>query len=259
MRAHESTLTHTFLRPLSFPSLSLSLSPCCFSKYREEALHKPSDISLDRPLTIQFCGHDPQTILKAAKFVEQECDSIDLNCGCPQGIARRGFYGAFLLTHTQLLHDIVSTLHQYLSIPITVKIRRLPKDEDTIALVKMLEEAGAAMITIHGRSRQQLKDKVGCCDFDLIRLVKQNASVPILANGGIYDFADVERCLEYTGCDGVMSSEALLCNPSLFAGKRVDSLEMAREYMEITKELEQQGMVTEQSMIRGHLFKILYR
>lgn len=229
------------------------------SKYRAEAMQIPRDPSLDRPLTVQFCGHDPQLILKAAKLVENDCDAVDLNCGCPQNIAKRGFYGAFLLTHTQLLHDIVSTLHQHLKIPVTVKIRRLKTDEETIALVKMLQEAGAAMITIHGRSRFQLKDKVGTCDFDLIRLVKQNAKIPIFANGGIYNYADVERCLAYTGVDGVMSSEALLCNPAIFAGKRVDAIKMAREYMDIVHELEKEGLETEQSMIRGHLFKILYR
>lgn len=229
-------------------------------KYRADAMQIPADPQTDRPLVVQFCGHDPQTILKAAKLVEHQCDAVDLNLGCPQNIARRGFYGSFLLTHTQLLHDIVSTLHQHLSIPITCKIRRLAKDEDTIALVRMLQEAGAALITIHGRSRLQLKDNVGRCDFDLIRLVKQNCEVPVFANGGIYDQEDVDRCLAYTGVDGVMSSEAILCNPSIFAGVRVDAIEMARKYMKITKELEAgNGTVTEQSMIRAHLFKLLYR
>jgi tRNA-dihydrouridine synthase 1 len=227
-------------------------------KYREEAMQIPPVPAQDRPLVVQFCGHDPQLILKAAKLVEGQCDAVDLNCGCPQNIAKRGFYGAFLLEHTQLLHDIVSTLHQHLSIPVSVKIRRLKTDEDTIALVKMLQEAGAALITVHGRSRFQLKDKVGSCDFDLIRLVKQNCAVPVFANGGIANLQDVETCLAYTGVDGVMSSEALLCNPSIFAGKRVDSLTIAQEYMDIVRELEASAP-TEQSMIRAHLFKMLFQ
>lgn len=70
---------------------------------------------------------------------------------------------------------------------------------------------------------------VGACDFDIIRLVKQNCSVPVFANGGIYDLSDVQRCLAYTGVDGVMSSEALLCNPSIFSGKRVDAVDIAKE------------------------------
>lgn len=233
--------------------------------YRASAMQLPKDPATDRPLVVQFCGHDPQVLLKAAKLVEGQCDAVDLNLGCPQNIAKRGFYGSFLLTHTQLLHDIVATLHQYLKIPITCKIRRLPAtkdrsgDEETIALVRMLQDAGAAMITIHGRSRFQLKDKVGQCDFDLIRLVKQNCSVPVFANGGIYDSADVDRCLAYTGVDGVMSSEALLCNPALFAGRRVDAMKMAREYMEIVEQLRVEGTETDGSTVRGHLFKILYR
>ena len=183
----------------------------------------------DRPLVAQFCGNNPQLILKAARHVEHLVDAVDINLGCPQGIAKRGNYGSFLLEEYQLLHDIVSTLHQHLSIPVTCKIRRLKTDEATVALVRMLQEAGAALITIHGRTRHQLKDKVGACDFDIIRLVKQNCSVPVFANGGIYDLSDVLRCLAYTGVDGVMSSEALLCNPSIFSGKRVDSIEIAKE------------------------------
>jgi tRNA-dihydrouridine synthase 1 len=175
------------------------------------------------------------------------------------GIAKRGHYGSFLLEESQLLHDIVSTLHQHLSVPVTCKIRRLATDEATIALVKMLEEAGAALITIHGRSRHQLKDKVGACDFDLIRLVKQNARVPVFANGGIFTADDVARCLAHTGADGVMSSEALLCNPTLFSGRRKDSRLVAREYLAIVAELEAQKVATDQASIRAHLFKMLYQ
>ena len=199
------------------------------ASYRADAMQLPPVPSADRPLVAQFCGNNPQLILKAARHVEHLVDAVDINLGCPQGIAKRGNYGSFLLEEYQLLHDIVSTLHQHLSIPVTCKIRRLKTDEATVALVRMLQEAGAALITIHGRTRHQLKDKVGACDFDIIRLVKQNCSVPVFANGGIYDLSDVQRCLAYTGVDGVMSSEALLCNPSIFSGKRVDSIDIAKE------------------------------
>ncbi len=211
-------------------------------------------------MVAQFCANDPDLLLKAARHVEHCVDAVDINLGCPQGIAKRGHYGSFLLEESQLLHDMVATLHQHLSVPVTCKIRRLKTDEATIALVRMLQEAGAALITIHGRSRLQLKDKVGSCDFDLIRLVKQNSYVPVIANGGIFDINDVERCIAYTGVDGVMSSEALLCNPSLFSGRRVDSMSIAREYLSIVSSLSQQdGLPTDQSAIRAHLFKILYQ
>jgi len=236
--------------------------------YRSDQMQVPPIPASDRPLVAQFCGNDPQLLLKAAKHVEHLVDAVDINLGCPQGIAKRGHYGSFLLEESQLLHDIVSTLHQHLSIPVTCKIRRLATDEATIALVKMLEEAGAHLITIHGRTRHQLKDKVGACDFDLIRLVKQNARVPVFANGGIFSFDDVQRCLAYTGVDGVMSSEALLCNPTLFADPasplgfssgRKDSRSVAREYLAIVGELEAQKIATDHAAIRAHLFKILYQ
>ncbi len=232
--------------------------------YRLHAMVTPpashGGAAADRPLVVQFCGNDPQVLLRAAKHVEHFADGVDLNLGCPQGIARRGHYGAFLLEHTQLLHDIVATLHQHLNIPVSVKIRRLATDAATIGLVRVLEEAGAALVTVHGRTRHQMKDAVGECDWELIRLVKQNARVPVFANGGIDVWEDVQRCLAVTGVEGVMSSEALLGWPALFSGDVVKqdwrgAGRMAREYLELVAHVDGSDV----SMIRAHLFKMLYQ
>eukprot|EP01035_Chromulina_nebulosa_P001092 gene1092-1480_t len=75
----------------------------------------------DRPLIVQFAGHDPQALLAAAKLVEDKCDAVDLNLGCPQGIAKRGRYGAFLMEELDLLSEIVSTLSKGLKVPVTCK------------------------------------------------------------------------------------------------------------------------------------------
>lgn len=236
---------------------------CRDAKYRAEYMAQPKDPREDRPLIAQFCANDPNILLKAATYVQHQVDAVDINFGCPQGIAKRGHYGSFLLEESQLLHDLVSTLHQHLSVPVTVKIRRLPSEEATIAMVKMLQEAGASLITIHGRTRQQIKDRVGECDWKIMRCIKRNVSVPVYANGGIGKYEDVERCMRETGVDGVMSSEALLCNPALFSkqhGRDPDRLALAREYMEIIEQLRvTTGYETDQSQIRAHLFKILYQ
>ena len=109
----------------------------------------------DRPLVAQFCGDNPATLLAAARLAQDHCDAIDLNCGCPQGIARRGHYGAFLLDEPELIEDIVRTLVGGLRIPVFVKMRVLPQLERTLSLVKRLEAAGCSLLTIHGRTREQ--------------------------------------------------------------------------------------------------------
>ena len=111
----------------------------------------------DRPLVVQFCGNDPEILLKAAKYVENDCDAVDINFGCPQGIAKKGNYGSFLLEKTELIRSLVSTLHQNLKVPVTCKMRCLPKEADTIALAKVMESAGCAMLVVHGRTRKHNK------------------------------------------------------------------------------------------------------
>lgn len=80
--------------------------------------------------------------MQAAKMLEDEVDAIDINLGCPQGIARRGHYGAFLLSEPDLICSIVKLLHDNLKVPVTCKIRLLPKEEDTMRLAKRIEQAG---------------------------------------------------------------------------------------------------------------------
>ena len=183
-------------------------------KYRKSAF---STCDQDRPLIVQFCGNDPDILLNAAKYVENSCDAVDLNLGCPQGIARKGNYGAYLLTETDLLCKIVAKLHQNLSIPVTCKIRLLPKLSDTLELCLALEKAGCSLLTVHGRTKEQKQQQVGFCDWKSIGIIKDLLQIPVIANGGIANIKDVYNCLKETDADGVMSSEALLENPSLFA------------------------------------------
>lgn len=140
-------------------------------------------------------------------------------------------------------------------VPVTCKIRILPDDRDTLKLCKAIEEAGASIICVHGRLKEQKKTLTGECEWEIIRLIKQQAKIPIFANGGIYTFEDVQRCLEYTGADGVMSSEALLENPALFSREIPDLDEIALEYLEICKGFDHKE---ERKMIKPHLFKFLH-
>ena len=179
-------------------------------------LHFDPEPSGGGPLFAQFAGHDPATVLKAAKHVEGQADAIDLNFGCPQGIARKGRYGAFLLDEPDVMIALVERLAADLSIPVTVKLRLLPDRDASIALCKRLEEAGASALCLHGRTREQNKQFAGSADWEPIREVVGALGIPVIANGGIETCADVDACLEYTGAAAVMSSEALLENPALF-------------------------------------------
>lgn len=134
-----------------------------------------------------------------------------------QKIAKRGNYGSYLLEDQELVLKIISRLaHSDLKVPVTCKVRKFTDNEKTFKYYKRMEQAGCSLLTVHGRTRHQNKEKVGKCDWEFIRRVKQELKIPVFANGGIYKHADIVNCLEFTKADGVMSSEALLENPMLF-------------------------------------------
>lgn len=97
------------------------------------------------------------------------------------------------------------------------------------------------------------KDLVGAANWDIIKKIKETVSIPVFANGGIFTFEDVDRCLEHTKCDGVMSSEALLENPALFCGEIKDMDVLALEYIEFSQKYNPNNR-----HIKPHLFKMLY-
>ncbi|KAI3336712.1 FMN-linked oxidoreductase [Xylariaceae sp. AK1471] len=173
----------------------------------------------DRPLFVQFCANDPEHLLHAAEMAAPYCDAVDLNLGCPQGIARKGHYGAFLQEDQELIFKLINILHKNLSIPVTAKIRILETKEDTLAYAKNVLAAGASIITVHGRRREQKGHLTGVADWDYIRYLRENLpkDTVIFANGNILQHGDIEKCLEATGADAVMSAEGNLSDPSIFA------------------------------------------
>ncbi|KAH7888536.1 dihydrouridine synthase-domain-containing protein [Phlebopus sp. FC_14] len=236
--------------------------------YRDKFFDIPSGEEggpLDRPLIVQFCANDPEQLLASAQAVEDHCDAIDLNLGCPQEIAKHGHYGSFLQDEWDLIYELINTLHRNLKVPVTAKFRVLPTVEKTINYARMLERAGAQILTCHGRLREQRGQNTGLADWDKIRAVKEAVSVPVFANGNILYHSDIAKCLQATGADAVMSAEGQLYSPTLFApavpgssafdtGLHLPHADLAIEYLKIVQSLKTKISL---SAVKGHLFKIM--
>ncbi|KAK2008376.1 dihydrouridine synthase [Colletotrichum eremochloae] len=175
--------------------------------------------SIDRPLFVQFCANDPDALLGAALRVAPYCDAVDLNLGCPQGIAKKGKYGAFLQEDQELIFKLINTLHRNLPIPVTAKIRILPTREATLAYAKNVLSAGASILTVHGRLREQKGHLTGLADWSTIKWLREQLppETVLFANGNILQHDDLQRALDATGADGIMSAEGNLSDPTIFS------------------------------------------
>ncbi|KAF8101479.1 hypothetical protein N665_0205s0070 [Sinapis alba] len=223
----------------------------------------------DRPLFVQFCANDPDTLLEAAKRVEPYCDYVDINLGCPQRIAKRGNYGAFLMDNLPLVKSLVEKLAQNLTVPVSCKIRIFPNLQDTLNYAKMLEDAGCSLLAVHGRTRDEKDGKKFRADWGAIKEVRKAMRIPVLANGNVRCIEDVDDCIRETGVEGVLSAETLLENPAAFAGFR--TAEWAKDSEEegyVDGGLDQGDLVVEYlklcekhpvpwRMIRSHVHKML--
>jgi tRNA-dihydrouridine synthase 1 len=255
---------------LSFTPMIHARMFCESKQYRQKFMLK--NVAQDRPLIAQVCGGSTEYVFQATKQLQQFCDGIDINCGCPQNIAKRGNYGAFLFEDTDALLDLVTTLTRELRIPVSVKVRLLPgatrteRLEKSLVLYEKLVDAGIHMLTVHGRTRHNKGPETGPSDWEAIAEVvrKFGHRIPIIANGSIASYQEAMECLRVTGCDGIMSSEAILEYPALFSLKQgprtVGRVQLAREYVELCKlhAPEDMGQGSGSKCIRMHLHRILH-
>src|SRR5262245_15867105 len=176
----------------------------------------------ERPMTFQIFGNDEVKIEEAARRIEQLGPSIiDLNMGCSvPKVSGRGA-GAGLLREPAKIGRIFARLSKVLSIPVTGKIR-LGWDNNSLnylEVAKILEDNGAALIAVHGRTKAQAYN--GTANWDAIAEVKQAVKVPVIGNGDVACVADIERIKRHTGCDGVMIARAAIGNPWIFQRKNI--------------------------------------
>lgn len=172
----------------------------------------------ERPISIQIFGADVERMAEAAAMVEQAgADIVDINCGCPAPkVVRRGG-GAQLMRTPELLRDILRGVRRAVSIPFTVKIRSGwdATSLNALDVARMIEDEGAAMLAVHGRTRVQLYS--GVSDWDLIAEVKRRASIPVIGSGDIADAHTALARLRGGYADGVMIGRGAIANPWVFA------------------------------------------
>lgn len=187
-----------------------------FNSKKSEELMEISN--LERPCGIQIFGDDPKCMADAAKHaLENKPDIIDINMGCPAPKISSNGSGSALMKNPRLCGEIVKAVTAVTDIPVTVKIRKGWDDDsvNAVEVAKICESAGAAAITVHGRTRQQYyKPPV---DYDIIRAVRESVSVPVIANGDIDSAEKAKEVMDITGCDLVMIGRATLGNPWIFS------------------------------------------
>ena len=167
----------------------------------------------------QIFGNDPAIMAEAAGMALEisGCDFLDINMGCPMPKIANSGDGSGLMRTPELAEEIVRACVKAVDVPVTVKCR-LGWDKGSINVLdftKRMEQAGASMVAVHGRTRAMLY--TGVADWDYIRKVKEQLSIPVIANGDIVDAQSARRCLKWTGADGLMIGRATFGDPWIFA------------------------------------------
>jgi tRNA-dihydrouridine synthase B len=184
----------------------------------------------DRLFGVQLVGNCPEKLREAAFIVEEvyRPEVIDINMGCPARCITGAGCGSALLNSPELIYEIISELTDALRTPVSAKIRLPGREEKTLEIARLIEKAGASALTVHGRTAAQMYS--GSSNLIEIKAVKNELSIPVIANGDIRDEESAERILELTGCDGLMMGRAAMGNPFIF--RRI------RHYLETGEKLE---------------------
>ena len=208
----------------------------------EKTLGMTDFVETERPIVQQIFGADPKTMARAAEIVMEHAgpEGIDINMGCPVYKITSNFNGSALMKDPELAANIVREMKKAIGdTPLSVKIRLGWNDPDTFkTFIPVVEEAGADLITMHGRTKSQ--GYSGKSDWGRIKQAKEIATVPFLANGDIHEPHQVQACLDETRADGVLIARGALGNPWFFkhAKEATDFVDMEERKRVVLRHLE---------------------
>ena len=173
-----------------------------------------------RPISMQIFGSDPETMGFATKYVSKLADIVDINMGCPAPKVVKNGDGSALLKNPELAAKVLKAVVGNSEKPVTLKIRKGWDDTciNAVEIAKIAEDCGISAIAIHGRTREQYYS--GKADWDIIRQVKENVSIPVIGNGDVFEVEDAINMLNQTNCDAIMIGRGAQGNPWIF--KRIN-------------------------------------
>lgn len=204
----------------------------------------------ERPVGIQIFGSDPTVMAETASILSAFADIIDINMGCPANKIVKNGEGSALMKNLELAGEIITQVVKASKVPVTVKMRKGWNDElvNAVELAKIAEECGAKLITVHGRTREDMYS--GNADLDIIKKVKESVNIPVIGNGDITSGEKAKEMFEVTGCDGIMIGRGAQGNPWIFKSvisylengivlpepNANDKINMALKHLNLTKE-----------------------
>ena len=199
----------------------------------------------ERPIGIQIFGSDPDVMAETASELSEYADIIDINMGCPANKIVKNGEGSALMKNLKLAEEIIAKVVKASKVPVTVKMRKGWDDLhiNVVELAQIAEASGAKLITVHGRTREDMYS--GEADLDIIKKVKDSVRIPVIGNGDITSGEKAKKMFEVTGCDGIMIGRGAQGNPWIFKS--------ILEYLENGKLLPEPGINDKINMALKHL------
>lgn len=201
----------------------------------------------DKPCAVQIFGNDVKEIVKAAKILEDRFDIVELNCGCADRKVTKIGAGSELLKRPEKIGDIVVKASSSITKPFAVKIRTGIRDtSNAVKIAKIIEESGAAAITVHGRTQRQGYSKPA--DWNVIKTIKESVEIPVIGNGDVFSPEQFKQRLDESGVDYISIARGAIGNPLIFRQindylkkgkyKKENNLKLFFEYLKLAEKYE---------------------